>query len=92
MAWVYILECKNGAFYTGSTPNLERRVAQHNAGEGSNFTAIRRPVELVFSYEVERIDEAFYLERQVKGWRREKKMALIRGDYEALVELADARR
>ena len=91
-AWVYILECADGSLYTGSTPNLERRLAEHQAGEGGTWTSSRLPVGLVFSYEVPRLDSAFGLERQVKGWRRDKKLALIRGDYEALVKLADTRR
>ena len=91
MAWVYILECKDGSFYVGSTPDLERRVAQHQLGEASQYTSLRRPVRLVYSYEVASIEEAFYLERRVKGWRREKKQALIQGDYAALVELSRRR-
>ena len=91
MPWIYILKCRDGALYTGSTTNLERRVAEHERGEIHGYTSIRRPVELVFAHETERIDEAFYLERQIKGWRREKKFALIRGDYEALIQLADTR-
>ncbi|MEE9198543.1 MAG: GIY-YIG nuclease family protein [Dehalococcoidia bacterium] len=88
MAWVYILECKDGSYYTGSTPDLGRRVAEHQAGEGGRYTALRLPVRLVFSYAVPRIEDAFYLERQLKGWRRQKKEALMRGDYTALVELS----
>ena len=87
MPWVYILQCKDGSYYTGSTPHLELRVAQHHRGEGGGYTSLRLPVKLVYSYEVARIEDAFYLERQVKGWRRAKKEALIRGDYFALVEL-----
>ncbi len=90
MPWVYILRCQDGSYYTGSTPNLERRLAEHQLGLGGTYTALRLPVDLVYSYEVERIEDAFHLERQVKGWRREKKEALIRGDYETLRALAKA--
>ena len=92
MPWMYILECKDGSYYTGSTPNLERRVAEHKLGQGGRYTSVRLPVEIVFSYEVARIDDAFHLERQVKGWRRAKKEALIRGDYNSLVELSKSTR
>lgn len=88
MAWVYILECKDGSFYTGSTPDIERRVAQHQRGEYCQYTSLRRPVRLVYCYEVSTLEDAFYLERQIKGWRREKKKALIQGDYSALIELS----
>ena len=92
MAWTYILECADGTYYTGSTKNLERRVAEHQAGEGGQWTKSRLPVDLVFAYEVVRIDDAFELERQVKGWRREKKIALINGRYDLLPALARKRR
>ena len=88
MPWVYILQCKDGSFYTGSTPNLERRLAEHKRGEGGAYTSLRLPVRLVYSYEVPTLGDAFYLERWIKGWRREKKQALIRGDYSALVALS----
>ncbi len=92
MAWVYILQCKDGSYYAGSTPDLERRLAEHRRREGHWFTSLRLPVRLVYSYEVVRVEDAFYLERQIKGWRRAKKEALIRGDFDALVALADTRR
>jgi putative endonuclease len=88
MPWVYILKCRNDSYHTGSTPDLERRVAQHQHGEGGTYTSSRLPVKLVYSYEVGTIEEAFYLERRIKGWRREKKEALIHGDYPALVTLS----
>ena len=89
MPWVYILKCADGSYYTGSTKSLERRIAEHRAGEGGQWTKSRLPVDLVFADEVHRIDDAFVLERQVKGWRREKKIALIEGDYGLLPALAD---
>jgi putative endonuclease len=87
-AWVYILECIDGSYYTGSTGNLELRIAQHRAGEGGAYTAKRLPVTLVYSCEFQTEHEAFLRERQVKGWSRKKKEALIRGDFEALIELS----
>ena len=88
-AYVYILRCADGSYYTGSTrQGLEQRVAEHNAGHYGGYTATRRPVELVFSQWFERITDAIAAERQIKGWSRAKKEALIRGDFEALKMLA----
>lgn len=85
---MYILECSDGSYYTGSTNNLELRLSQHQAGEGANHTKKRLPVKLVYFEEFERIDEAFYREKQVQGWNRKKKEALIEGMPEKLHELA----
>ncbi|MDM4761689.1 GIY-YIG nuclease family protein [Galbitalea sp. SE-J8] len=79
MAWVYILRCRDGSYYVGSTRSLESRVAQHQCGEGAEYTKRRLPVELVFAQEFERIDEAFALEKRVQGWSRAKREALIDG-------------
>ena len=86
--YMYILKCANGQYYTGSTKNLERRLAQHQAGEGANFTRKHLPVKLVYFEEFERIDEAFYREKQVQGWSRKKKEALIHGNFEKLPKLS----
>ena len=86
--FMYILECSNGQFYTGSTKNLNRRLAQHQAGEGANFTKKHLPVKLVYYEEYDRIDVAFYREKQIQGWSRKKKLALIRGEFDKLPELS----
>ena len=87
-AYVYILRCNDGRYYVGSTgAGLERRVAEHNDGTYGGFTKSRRPVELAYCEEFERIGDAIAAERQIKGWRRAKKEALIRGDLEALRRL-----
>ena len=85
---MYILECADGSYYTGSTKYLDRRLAQHQTGEGANHTKKRLPVRLVYFEEFQRIDEAFYREKQVQGWSRKKKEALISGQPEKLHELA----
>jgi putative endonuclease len=73
-AYLYILRCRDGAYYVGTTRNsLEARLAEHNAGTFDGFTSLRRPVELVFHQEFDRITDAIAAERQVKGWRRAKK-------------------
>ncbi len=86
--YMYILECKDRSYYTGSTRNIEKRLFEHQQGLGANFTKKRLPVKLVYMEEYDRIDEAFAREKQVQGWRREKKEALIRRDYGNLPMLA----
>ena len=85
---MYILECVDGSYYTGSTKNLELRFAQHQEGKGANHTKKRLPVELVYFEEFKRIDEAFYREKQVQGWSRKKKEALIKGEFDKLSDLS----
>jgi len=85
---MYILKCNDESYYTGSTNNLELRLIQHNEGFGSNYTKKRLPVKLVYFEEFERIDEAFLREKQVQGWRRDKKEALIKGKYGKLPKLS----
>lgn len=88
-AFVYILRCADGSYYVGSTrKSLEERVAEHNSGLLRGYTRSRRPVTLVWSQEFERITDAVAMERRLKGWRRDKKEALIRGELEALPDLA----
>jgi putative endonuclease len=89
---MYILECADGSYYTGSTGNLEIRLAQHQAGKGANHTKKRLPVKLVYFEEFDRIDEAFYREKQVQGWSRRKKEALINGEFDKLPKLSVAYR
>src|SRR6266700_6851247 len=92
-AYLYILRCVDGSYYTGTARSgLEQRVAEHNAGTYGGYTAQRRPVTLVFSQWFERITDAIAAERQVKGWSRAKKEALIRGDFGSLHRLAKRRR
>jgi predicted GIY-YIG superfamily endonuclease len=85
---VYILECRDHSFYVGSTKHLERRVAQHQRGEGAAYTRRRLPVRLVFACEFDRIDEAFALEKQIQNWSRAKRLALINGELNELPALA----
>ena len=88
-AFVYILKCADGSYYVGSTRGtLENRINEHNAGIYGGYTKSRRPVQLVFHEAFDRITDAIAAERQLKGWRRAKKEALIRGDFDALVRLS----
>ncbi len=87
-AYVYILECSDGSFYTGSTNNLELRIAQHQSGQGANYTKKKLPVKLVLAEEFQSIEEAFRREKQMQGWSRQKKLALIEKRYEDLPGLS----
>lgn len=89
---MYILECNDGTFYTGSTKDLTVRITQHKNGEGANYTKKRLPISLVYYEEYDRIDFAFDREKQVQGWSRNKKIALIKGEIEKLPKLAIAYR
>ena len=93
-AWVYILQCADGAFYTGLTRREpDERESEHNQGlDPLSFTFSRRPVSLVWCENFDRYDEAIATERRIKGWSRAKKEALIRRDYDQLPTLASRRR
>jgi putative endonuclease len=81
-AFVYVLRCADDSYYVGSARNdLERRVAEHQAGAHQGYTTTRRPVQLVWSEYFDRITDAIAAERKIKGWSRAKKKALIRGDW-----------
>jgi putative endonuclease len=84
MAWVYILECRDGSYYVGSTVDLERRLWEHQEGNGAEYTRHRRPVRLVWSASCERIDEAYAYEKQIQGWSRQKRQALMDGRMQDL--------
>lgn len=90
---VYILECADGSYYTGSAADLNQRLWQHEQGTFHSYTYHRRPVKLVWSSEVTgRYSEALRWERQIKGWSRAKKEALIRGDFDAIHEIVKLER
>ena len=91
MGFMYILECSDGSLYTGSTKYLNTRLAQHEAGEGGNYTKKRLPVKLIYAEEYDRIDHAFAREKQIQGWRKTKKLALIDGNLSDLNLLAKCR-
>ena len=86
-SWVYILRCRDGSYYTGVTSNLEKRLDQHYHGE-IGYTAKRKPFEYLWSEEFANIDDAIAFEKQVKGWSRAKKEALMRGDWPEIQRLA----
>ena len=85
---MYILECADNSFYTGSTNDLKRRLEQHQNSEGAEHTKKYLPVKLVYYETFNRIDEAFNREKQVQGWNRAKKIALINGQANLLRQLS----
>jgi len=89
--WVYILRCSDGSYYTGHTDSLEKRIAEHKAGEIPGYTSTRRPVALVFEEVFQRREEALAAELQIKGWSRKKKEAMIRGDWKEVRRLASGK-
>ena len=88
MPWIYILRCADDSFYVGSTRDLEYRLEQHAVGSADSYTKTRRPLELAWAQECEPIEDAYVLERKIKGWRRDKKLALITGRYRDLPQLS----
>jgi putative endonuclease len=91
-AHVYMLRCADGSYSVGSARRgLERRLSEHNSGVFGGFTSKRLPVELVWAEHFLDITDAIAVERQLKGWSRAKKEALIKGDYAAIKALAKRR-
>jgi putative endonuclease len=92
-AFVYLLRCSDNSFYVGSATgdDLEKRIAEHNAGTFGGHTSTRRPVQLVWSQHFQRITDAIAMERRLKGWSRAKKEALIANDWNAIEQLSKRR-
>ena len=84
MFYTYILRCADGTLYVGHTEDLASREQIHNDGRGAAYTRARRPVRMVYAEEHPSAASAIARERQLKGWSREKKEALIRDDRAAL--------
>ena len=83
--YVYILKCSDGSYYTGVTNNVDKRVEEHNSDNSiTSYTFKKRPVVLVYCQHFNDINQAIELEKQIKGWTRKKKEALINEDWEKL--------
>lgn len=86
---VYILKCADDTLYTGITNELYRRLDEHENGRNTQcYTFNRRPVQLVFQQDFHFVQQAIAFEKQVKGWSRKKKEALITGEIDLLKILA----
>jgi predicted GIY-YIG superfamily endonuclease len=90
--WVYMLQCGDRSYYVGHTDELEKRVLQHERGELRGYTSTRRPVRVVFTQQFASREEALAAERQIKGWSRKKKEALVRGNWADISRLAQRRK
>ena len=87
---VYILKCSDNSYYTGVTNDLDRRIYEHTIGESKgSYTYSRRPISLVFHYQFNDINDAIAIEKQIKGWTRKKKEALMQNDWNSLKVLAE---
>ena len=89
--YMYILQCSDGSFYTGSTKNLKKRLEQHKNKEGANYTKLHSPIKLIYYETFDRIDEAFEREKQIQKWSKAKKSALINNDIELLKKLSKSK-
>ncbi|MFH0991064.1 MAG: GIY-YIG nuclease family protein [bacterium] len=89
--YVYILLCSDNSYYTGRTSELIRRLQEHKRGIGSEYTRIRRPVNLLWYDVFPNEFQAHCAERQIKGWIRAKKEALMKNDFELLIKLSRSR-
>ncbi|MHC0442682.1 GIY-YIG nuclease family protein [Flavobacterium sp. 3-210] len=88
--YVYILKCSDNSYYTGFTNNIERRLNEHNYGLNLEcYTFTKRPLELVFYAEFNDVNQAITFEKQVKGWSRKKKEAIIKDKWEDLKKLSE---
>jgi putative endonuclease len=91
--YVYMLQCSDSSFYVGITSNLELRVGQHEFGfDPECYTFTRRPLKLVHSSDFRNVDDAIAWEKQLKGWSRAKKFALVEGDWRRIHELSKRRK
>lgn len=85
--FVYIIKCSDGSYYTGVTNDIEKRINEHLHGLDKNcYTFSRKPLQLKFAEELSGINNAIGGEKQIKGWSRKKKEALIRRDYDELIK------
>ena len=88
--YVYILKCADNSFYTGVSNDVERRVLEHNNSEDKKtYTYRKRPVKLVWFEYYNDINQAIEKEKQIKGWNRKKKQALIDDNFDLIVELSN---
>ena len=86
--FVYILKCSDESYYTGVTNDLERRVGEHQSGIINGYTSSRLPVKLVYSERFSDVNQTIKSEKQIKGWNRKKKEALIAGNFDLIVKLS----
>ncbi|OGH02507.1 MAG: hypothetical protein A2798_02555 [Candidatus Levybacteria bacterium RIFCSPHIGHO2_01_FULL_37_17] len=82
MKWyVYILKCKDSSLYTGITTNVNRRINEHNSKKGAKSLLGKLPVKLLYNEVFDNQIKAAKREREIKGWRRERKLELVKRVY-----------
>lgn len=86
MWYVYILECKDGKLYSGLTNDVDRRFKEHQR-HGSHFTSYNPAVKILYKESFQGKHEAALREKQLKGWTRKKKLALVNNNFELLKKL-----
>ncbi|NNJ54834.1 MAG: GIY-YIG nuclease family protein [Bacteroidia bacterium] len=87
--FVYIVECSDNSYYTGLTSDIEQRIGYHNSSESKGlYTSNRQPVKLLWSVQLTDFTEAEHFEKQIKGWSRKKKEALMSENWDRLKILA----
>lgn len=91
MWYVYMLQCQNGAFYTGITNDIEKRFKKHLQGDGGRYTHCNRPNSILYKEPFENRAKAEKREQQIKRWSRAKKSALIKNDMGKLINLSKSR-
>jgi putative endonuclease len=90
LLYVYIVKCSDGSYYTGVTSDIDRRLAEHNEGNDVKaYTYKRRPVTLVYLESFQEHLQAIDWEKQIKGWNRKKKEALINDEWDKIVEYSN---
>lgn len=91
--FVYILKCSDHSFYTGITDNIDRRLIEHQSGINKKcYTYSKRPLDLVYFEEFQNPNDAISKEKQIKGWSRKKKQALINNDFKELKRLSNLKK
>ena len=87
MYYVYLLQCSDGTIYTGITTDVERRFQEHKNGKGGHYTSSRKAVKLLYTEKQKDRSNALEREAEIKGWRREKKLDLVRGGCKKNVDM-----
>lgn len=78
MYCVYLIECKDGTLYAGITTDIQRRFKEHSLGKGGAYTRSKKVKKVLYTEEYKDRSSALKREREIKGWRREKKLGLIK--------------
>jgi len=87
--FVYIVQCRDGTYYTGYTKNLENRIALHKSGKGAKYVKYKLPAELVYAKEYRYYKSALNEEKRIKQLKREQKSELVRSYAENNREIAE---